>query len=144
MRELYQQLIVDHGRRPRNFHRLESFNHMMVGNNPLCGDKLVVYVKEDNGIITDVSFEGEGCAISMASASLMTEALKGKTKQEALALYNSFHDQLVLDTCEDVDLGKLNVLLGVKDYPMRVKCATLAWHAFDAALDDEDNEVCTE
>ena len=144
MRELYQQLIVDHGRRPRNFQRLENFDHMMVGNNPLCGDKLVVYVKEDNGIITDVSFEGEGCAISMASASLMTETLKGKTKEEALALYNSFHDQLVLDTCEAVDLGKLNVLLGVKDYPMRVKCATLAWHAFDGALADRDDEVCTE
>lgn len=143
MRELYQQMIIDHGRHPRNFHRLEQFNHMKVGNNPLCGDKLVLYVQEQNGVIEAVSFEGEGCAISMASASMMTEALKGKTIAEAEQLFEQFH-QMITEGADGDALGKLAVLAGVKDYPMRVKCATLAWHTVDAALHDDNNEVSTE
>jgi nitrogen fixation protein NifU and related proteins len=142
MRELYQQMIIDHGRRPRNCRKMDHANHKMVGNNPLCGDKLVVYVSEANGTIEDLSFEGEGCAISVASASMMTEALKGKTVDEAKILFDTFHG--VLTGKSDADIGKLSVLAGVKDYPVRVKCATLAWHTLDAALADSKKEVSTE
>ncbi len=145
LRDLYQQLIIDHGRHPRNKRHMVEANHRQVGNNPLCGDKLVVYVQERDGVIDDVSFEGEGCAISVASASLMTEALKGKTLTEARQLFQQFHHMTTSDDVFDEDaMGKLAVLSGVRDYPMRVKCATLCWHTIDAALHDQADEVSTE
>ncbi|MDF1759943.1 MAG: SUF system NifU family Fe-S cluster assembly protein [Coxiellaceae bacterium] len=145
LRDLYQQLIIDHGRHPRNKRHMVEANHRQVGNNPLCGDKLVVYVQERGGVIEDVSFEGEGCAISVASASLMTEALKGKTLTQAQQLFQQFHQMTTTDGAVDEDeMGKLAVLSGVRDYPMRVKCATLCWHTIDAALHDQADEVSTE
>ena len=145
LRDLYQQLIIDHGRHPRNKRHMTDANHRQVGNNPLCGDKLVVYVHELNGVIADVSFEGEGCAISVASASLMTEALKGMTLEDARQLFQQFHQMTTTDEPIDEEkMGKLAVLSGVRDYPMRVKCATLCWHTIDAALHDQSDEVTTE
>ncbi len=145
LRDLYQQLIIDHGRHPRNKRHMDNHNHQQVGNNPLCGDKLVVYVHEKDGVIEDISFEGDGCAISLASASLMTEALKGKTKAQAFALFEAFHQMTTSDCDVDQDqLGKLAVLSGIRDYPMRVKCATLCWHTLDAAWKDADQNVSTE
>jgi len=139
-RELYQDIILDHGRKPRNFHALPHPDHLAHGHNPLCGDRVTVYVALDGDRITDVSFEGRGCAISTASASLMTEVLKGKTLAEAEQLFKSFHATVtgtevppVPPALED-DLERLVPLSGVKAYPARVKCATLPWHAFEAAL----------
>lgn len=144
MRELYQQVIIDHGRHPRNFGTLEKANHVKVGFNPLCGDKLTVYVLENNGVIDDLRFEGCGCAISMASASLMTQQVKGKLITEAAGLFDDFH-RVVTGHLESSDkLGKLMVLAGVAEYPSRVKCATLCWHTLKAALDDSHGMVSTE
>ncbi len=140
LRELYQDIILDHGRRPRNFHALGDPSHFAHGHNPLCGDKVTVYLKLDGERITDVSFEGKGCAISTASASLMTEIVKDKTLAEAEALFRMFHAKVTTgevielpDALED-DADRLEPLSGVKAYPARVKCATLAWHAFEAAV----------
>jgi nitrogen fixation NifU-like protein len=139
-RELYQDIILDHGRHPRNFHPLEHASHFAHGHNPLCGDRVTVYLMLKGDRIEDVSFEGRGCAISTASASLMTEVLKGKTLAEAEALFKTFHAEVTGGTSPDVpealedDMDRLAPLAGVKTYPMRVKCATLAWHAFEAAL----------
>lgn len=147
LRELYQEVIVDHGRRPRNHGKLDGFNRTADGFNPLCGDKLRLYLKVDaSNVITDVSFEGVGCAISQASASLMTEALKGKNVAQAELLFQSFHNVIMdqADPNQDVDLGKLTVLAGVKDYPSRVKCATLAWHTLHAALAERAEPASTE
>ncbi len=145
LRELYQQVIVDHNRCPRNFCKLDNANRTAEGFNPLCGDTLTIYFHVEDGIITDVGFEGKGCAISIASASLMTEQLKGKTEAEAEVLFAQFHGILTKDEALDPDkLGKLIALAGVKDYPMRVKCATLAWHAAHAALDCSESTVTTE
>ena len=133
--DLYQELILEHYRRPRNFGRLEGANRTAEGFNPLCGDRLSVYLKLKDGVIEDAKFEGQGCAISTASASLLTEAVKGKTESEAQALFRSFQD-LVTQT-GDVprpELGKLEALAGVRHFPVRVKCATLAWHTLHAAL----------
>ncbi|HUZ72063.1 MAG TPA: SUF system NifU family Fe-S cluster assembly protein [Stellaceae bacterium] len=138
-RELYQDIILDHGRHPRNFHALAHANHVANGHNPLCGDRITVYVELDGDRIQDVSFEGRGCAISTASASLMTETLKGKTLDEAAALFKGFHaavtgeDGAAPPGLED-EMERLAPLTGVRSYPARVKCATLAWHAFEAAL----------
>jgi len=139
-RELYQDIILDHGRHPRNFRKIEHPSHFAHGHNPLCGDRVTVYVTLDGDRIKDVSFEGRGCAISTASASLMTEILKGKTLKEAETLFTSFRasvtgegDETVPKELED-DIERLAPLTGVKAYPARVKCATLAWHAFEAAL----------
>lgn len=146
LRDLYQEVIFDHNRKPRNFGRLTDANRSAEGFNPLCGDKLTVYLKIVNGVIEDVSFEGSGCAISTASASLMTEALKGKTEAEAEALFEGVH-ALVTGNGEAqaaVPLGKLEVLSGVSEFPVRVKCATLAWHTLLAALHDEHQPVSTE
>ncbi len=146
LRDLYQEVIVDHSRRPRNFGKLTDATHFAEGFNPLCGDKLTVFIKTDEQkVITAVTFEGSGCAISTASASLMTEALKGKSVAEAEALFRGFHG-LIMDqpTATPVDLGKLHVLAGVKDYPSRVKCATLAWHTLHAALNRQEQPVSTE
>lgn len=145
LRDLYQQVIMDHNKKPRNFREMTDANHLAHGNNPLCGDALVVYLKLNGDVIEDVSFQGSGCAISVASASLMTEALKGKTVAEADRLYKLVHKQM---TGEDIDtsaLGKLEVLSGVKEFPARVKCATLSWHTIHSAMDsDHDISVTTE
>lgn len=145
LRDLYQQVIMDHKKNPRNFREIVDANHMAHGNNPLCGDALVVYVKLNDGVIEDVSFQGSGCAISVASASLMTETLKGKTLEEAEKLYDNVHNALTGES-ENAELaGKLQVLGGVKEFPARVKCATLSWHTVHAAMDsDHDISVTTE
>src|SRR5579875_1153807 len=139
-RELYQDIILDHGRKPRNFHKMEHPSHFAHGHNPLCGDRVTVFLDLEGDKIKDVSFEGRGCAISTASASLMTEVLKGKTLKEADELFKAFHAEVtggdvpaVEEKLQD-DLDRLAPLEGVKAYPARVKCATLAWHAFEAAL----------
>ena len=143
--ELYQQVIMDHNKKPRNFRDMADANHLAHGNNPLCGDALVVFVKLDGDVITDVSFQGSGCAISVASASLMTEALKGKTLTEADNIYQQVHKQMIGEEFDGAALGKLEVLSGVKEFPARVKCATLSWHTVHAALDNEhDISVTTE
>lgn len=146
LRDLYQQVIMDHNKRPRNFREITDANHMAHGNNPLCGDALVVYVKLNGDVIEDVSFKGSGCAISVASASLMTETLKGKTLAEAEAIYDNVHKSLTGEgTADPAKLGKLEVLGGVKEFPARVKCATLSWHTMHAAMDsDHDISVSTE
>lgn len=147
LRDLYQEVIFDHNRHPRNFGKLEGANRFAVGHNPLCGDRLNLYLKIEGDTIADLRFEGMGCAISTASASLMTERLKGMKVDEAEALFGRFHT-LVTDpkasATDGAALGKLTVLLGVRDYPARVKCATLAWHTLHAALTDEEKLVTTE
>jgi len=133
--DLYQEVILDHNRRPRNFHPLAGASHSAEGYNPLCGDRLTLYVKIDDGTVTDVSFEGAGCAISKASASLMTDAVKGKSVAEAEALFERFHRMVTTPPDEPVeDLGKLSAFAGVREFPVRVKCASLAWHTLKAAM----------
>ncbi|MCU0973364.1 MAG: SUF system NifU family Fe-S cluster assembly protein [Burkholderiales bacterium] len=135
LRELYQEVIFDHYKRPRNFHRLSGADCFAEGHNPLCGDRITVYLKTNDGVIEDVSFEGSGCAISTASASLMTEVLKGKTLADVERLFEGFHAMVTDgDGSPHADLGKLEVLSGVREFPARVKCATLAWHTLNAAL----------
>lgn len=145
LRDLYQEVIIDHGRRPRNFGPLPGANRQAEGFNPLCGDRLTLYLKVAGGIIEEARFEGAGCAISTASASLMTEALKGRSAAEAEALFGRFHDLVTgASGGEGCALGKLEVLAGVREFPARVKCATLAWHTLQAALHDERQAVSTE
>lgn len=144
--ELYQEVILDHNRRPRNFHAIEQADRTQEGFNPLCGDRLTLYVKLESNRIVDLAFQGSGCAISKASASLMTEALKGKTLEEARGLFDRFHE-MITSPPESVpaDLGKLSVLAGVREFPTRVKCASLAWHTMKAAVRGaEDGPVSTE
>lgn len=143
LRELYQETIFDHYRQPRNFGQLDRANRRAEGYNPLCGDKVTLYLRVEDGVIRDASFEGFGCAISTASASLMTESLKGKREEEALHLLGKFHD-LVTGIATAEDLGKLAVLAGVREFPQRVKCATLAWHTMKAALQNVEKPVTTE
>lgn len=143
LRELYQELIIDHGRHPRNCRCMENADLSKEGFNPLCGDRLTLYLKLDQQKIMDVSFEGSGCAISVSSASLMTEALKGKTITEAKKIFSAFH-LMVTSGAEGSALGKLSVLKGVCEYPSRVKCATLAWHTMMAALEQQSGSVSTE
>ena len=146
LRDLYQEVILDHNKRPRNFGELEGADRHADGYNPLCGDRLAVYVNLDGDVITDISFLGSGCAISKASASLMTDAVKGKTLDEAHQLFERFHS-MVTESEPPTDLeslGKLAVLSGVRDYPIRVKCASLAWHTLRAAFDDMHEPVSTE
>lgn len=142
--DLYQETILDHSKRPRNFHVMTDANRHAEGYNPLCGDKLRLYLKVEGDIVQDASFEGSGCAISTASASLMTESLKGKTREEALKLLDKFHALLTTDAAAAKDLGKLVVFCGVRDYPARVKCATLAWHTLKSALNDTGEVATTE
>ncbi len=142
--DLYQETILDHSKRPRNHHTLAGANRKAEGYNPLCGDKLKLYLKMEGDIVSDAAFEGSGCAISTASASLMTESLKGKTREEAMKLVDKFHDLLTTDTPASRDLGKLVVFCGVRDYPARVKCATLAWHTLKSALHGSEETVTTE
>lgn len=146
MRELYQEMILDHNRNPRNRRAMPDASSHAEGHNPLCGDQVTVFLDVEDGVIRDISFEGQGCAISTASASLMTEALIGKPVAEAEAVFDQFH-RMVTEEGADIefegDLEKLEVLGGVKEFPMRVKCATLAWHTMHAALAG-DEEVSTE
>lgn len=144
LRELYQEIIVDHGKQPRNFGKLDGANHCQAGHNPLCGDRLMLYVLERNGIVEDVHFEGAGCAISVASASLMTEAVKGKSIAEIDQLFDLFHHLVTEGKEPEGHLGKLAVFSGVAEFPVRVKCATLAWHTLKAALANNPNPVTTE
>ena len=147
LRELYQELILDHTKKPRNFRKLETANSKADGHNPLCGDKVTVYLEMENDVVKDVSFQGSGCAISTASASMMTESLKGKTKAEVEILFARFHELLTgkEDYVPEADkLGKLIVFSGVKEFPIRVKCATLAWHTLRAAMDNQEQPVSTE
>jgi nitrogen fixation NifU-like protein len=133
--DLYQEVILDHNRRPRNFHALADASHSAEGYNPLCGDRLTLYLKVDDGIVTDVSFEGAGCAISKASASMMTDAVKGRTLAEVEALFTRFHRMVTTPPEQAVeDMGKLSSLAGVRVFPVRVKCASLAWHTLKAAM----------
>jgi nitrogen fixation NifU-like protein len=146
LRDLYQQVLLDHYRKPRNFHAIPDATGDADGYNPLCGDKVHVYLKLDGDRIVDVSFEGSGCAISTASASIMTETLKGKTVAEARAVFDTFHELITgQGELPDPDsLGKLAVFSGVREFPVRVKCATLAWHTLKAALDSRGGAVSTE
>jgi nitrogen fixation protein NifU and related proteins len=143
---LYQDLILDHNRAPQNYRAMENANRRVEGNNPLCGDKLTVWLRLEGERIEDVSFQGSGCAISRASASMMTAAVKGKTRQEAEDLFERFRRMVTgsLDPSEAQSLGKLAALAGVSEYPVRVKCASLSWHALKAALDQGDPVVSTE
>lgn len=144
LNDLYQEVILDHNRRPRNFRRLERPTHEAEGYNPLCGDKVSVFLKVDAGTIAEVGFEGSGCAISKASASLMTDRVKGCTVEEAKDLFTRFQRMVTTPTDEPVeDLGKLSVLAGVREFPIRVKCASLAWHTLKAAL-DRQQRISTE
>jgi nitrogen fixation protein NifU and related proteins len=147
LRDLYQEVILDHHKKPRNFHKLERANRQADGYNPLCGDKLSVFIQIEEGVVKDIAFVGTGCAISTASASMMTESLKGKTETEAKAIFKRFH-QLVTHHSESQPdpstLGNLAVFSGVREYPVRVKCATLAWHAMWAALEGKKETVATE
>lgn len=143
LRELYQEVIFDHNRQPRNFHDMPDADHQADGHNPLCGDQLTVFLRIEEGRIADASFVGHGCAISTASASLMTEAIKGKPVDEVEALFRDFHAMLT-DTPPDRDFGKLAVLGGVREFPARVKCATLAWHTLHNALIGEHDPARTE
>ena len=147
LRELYQQVILDHNKSPRNFKKIENANRTAEGYNPLCGDKINIFLDVENGIVKDISFQGSGCAISKASASLMSEAVKGKPVEEAKKLFEKFHDLITgkLDEEEGIEeLGKLAVLAGVKEFPLRVKCASLAWHTMLSAINKEEKAVTTE
>ncbi len=147
LRELYQQVILDHNKSPRNFRVMNAPTQEADGHNPLCGDILHIYLLVEDDIVKDVSFQGSGCAISKASASLMTSIVKGKTKKEAAELFNKFHDLVTgkLGENPDVDdLGKLAVFAGVQEFPVRVKCASLAWHTMKTALNSEGRTVTTE
>jgi nitrogen fixation protein NifU and related proteins len=144
LNDLYQETIIDHSKRPRNKGALSDATHRAEGYNPLCGDRVTIELKLEDGRIAGVSFEGAGCAISTASASLMTEALRSKTPEEAEQAFEKFHAMLPEDKLPAADLGKLAVFSGVRQYPMRVKCATLAWHTLRAALHGEGKAVSTE
>jgi len=142
--ELYQEMILGHSKAPRNFGRLDPHTHHAQGHNPLCGDQVEVTLVVRDGVIEDVKFSGAGCAISTASASLMTEAVKGKPVEEAEVLFAKLHHLLTTDDPPTDDLGKLQVFVGVRNFPMRVKCATLAWHTLRSALEGENTVVTTE
>jgi len=148
LRELYQEVILDHSRNPRNFGRLEGANCEAQGNNPLCGDQITLFVRTEDGVVTDISFEGSGCAISTASASMMTEALKGKSIEDAQEIFEQFHGMVTGDPLRESqnaqNLGKLSVFAGVREFPVRVKCASLAWHTLKAAIEESDEPTSTE
>ncbi len=144
LRELYQEVILEHSKHPRNYRALDSANHKAEGFNPLCGDHFTVYADVKDGTIHDLSFQGTGCAISKASASMMTQSVKGKSAQEAEELFHRFHDLVTGQGGSADAVGKLAVFAGVSEFPLRVKCATLAWHALRAALRGEEQAVSTE
>ena len=147
LQDLYQEVVMDHNRRPRNFRKLEDADRSLEGYNPLCGDRYTVYVKLESGRITDIGFQGAGCAISRASSSMMTEAIKGKSLEEAEELFEAFHGMLTDGPDADYDpdeVGDLEVLSGVSEFPVRIKCATLPWHTLRAAILGKDSSVSTE
>ena len=151
LKELYQEIILDHGKNPRNLRKTENFNKDAKGHNPLCGDKVHIFLKlNDNKKLEDISFEGQGCAISMASASIMTDLLKGKEEKEVKEIVNDFlemikeKDEINTNLLKDDEKTKLMCLSGVKQYPMRVKCATLSWHTLTSAIDKPQNEINVE
>ena len=151
LKELYQEIILDHGKNPRNLRKTDNFNKDAKGHNPLCGDKVHVYLKlNENKKVEDISFEGEGCAISMASASIMTDLVKGKEENEVKEIVSDFlkmikeNDEIKTNLLKDDEKTKLMCLSGVKQYPMRVKCATLSWHTLTSAIDRSQNEINTE
>jgi nitrogen fixation NifU-like protein len=147
LQELYQEVVLDHTRRPRNFKKVEGANRMARGYNPFCGDNVTITARVEGGVIEDIGFQGSGCAISTSSASMMTEALQGKTVAEAEALFNEFHHMVTRPPGTDYqadDLGDLEILAGVSEFPTRVKCASLAWHALVAALKGGQQTVSTE
>ena len=145
LRDLYQEIILEHSKSPRNYRTLEAANRTAEGYNPLCGDHFTIYVDVEDGRIRDISFQGSGCAISKASASMMTQAVKGKRIEEAEKLFEKFHHVVTgKNSVESNDLGKLAAFAGVSEFPIRVKCATLAWHALHAALQGEQQAVSTE
>lgn len=144
LRDLYQEVIFDHNRNPRNSHPMADASHRANGSNPLCGDQITVYVKVKGDVIEDVSFEAHGCAISTASASLMTQVLKGNSITEVEAMFDDFHKMATGEAAATARLGKLAVLEGVREYPARVKCATLAWHTLHAAIEHSGETVTTE
>jgi nitrogen fixation protein NifU and related proteins len=144
--ELYQQVILDHNKKPRNFRKLENANFSAEGYNPLCGDHLTIYLALENDLVKEVGFEGSGCAISKAAASMMTQAVKGKSKQQAESLFQEFHSMVTGELNEETEansLGNLKIFAGVREFPVRVKCATLPWHTLHAALNKKD-QVSTE
>ena len=139
--ELYQQVILDHNKKPRNFRKLESANHSAEGYNPLCGDQLTVYLDLEDGAVKEIAFEGSGCAISKAAASMMTQAVKGKSREQAEELFTEFHSMVTGELDEETEensLGNLKIFAGVREFPVRVKCATLPWHTLQAALNNEE------
>ena len=145
LRDLYQQIIIDHSQHPHNFCPLEQASHKKEGFNPLCGDKITLYVNEKSGLITDICFQGAGCAISTASASLMTDAIKNKTIEEALEVFTEFQKLITTGKADHPEkLGKLSVLAGVVEFPMRIKCATLPWHTLKAVLTKDQNIISSE
>jgi len=151
LKELYQEIILDHGKNPRNLRKTDNFNKDAKGHNPLCGDKVHIYLKlNENKKVEDISFEGEGCAISMASASIMTDLVKGKEENEVKEIVSDFlkmikeKDEIQTNLLKDDEKTKLMCLSGVKQYPMRVKCATLSWHTLTSAIDRSQNEINTE
>jgi nitrogen fixation NifU-like protein len=147
LRDLYQEMLLDHHKRPRNFGKLQGANRRADGYNPLCGDKVTVYLLLEGGTIRDIAFEGSGCAICTASSSVMTEILKGKTEADAEKIFGRFHDLVTSEPDSEFDadaLGKLAIFAGVREFPMRVKCATLAWHTMRTALQGTDETVTTE
>ena len=145
LRELYQDVILEHSKAPRNYRELKTANHKAEGYNPLCGDHFTVYVDVEGDSIQDVTFQGSGCAISKASASMMTQSVKGKSKEEATKLFERFHKLVTGEVNGERDsLGKLDVFAGVSEFPVRVKCATLAWHTLQAALEGKQDPISTE
>ncbi len=147
LRELYQEVILDHSKHPKNYHKMDDATHNAEGYNPLCGDHFFIYLKVEDGIIKDISFEGAGCAISKASASIMTSVVKGKTLEEVQKIFNNFHAFVTGKVEKNFDpnsLGKLAVFSGVSEFPVRVKCATLAWHTLMNALENKNEIAKTE
>ena len=142
LRDLYQEVILDHGKNPRNFRKMEKYDRKIDGFNPLCGDQITLFLKFEHGVVQDVSFQGKGCAISTASASMLTEAVKGKSEAEAMELFEEFRKMVTEEGNPNCScLGKLEVFQNLKEYPMRVKCATLCWHAFQNALKGDEEMI---
>ena len=147
LQELYQDMVIDHNNRPRNYRKLEGASRTVEGYNPLCGDKIILYVRLEDDLIADIGFQGSGCAISRASSSMMTEGVKGKSKAEAKEIFDAFHQMITRGPGMDFDIekvGDLEILSGVSEFPARVKCATLSWHTLHSALEGREEPVSTE
>jgi nitrogen fixation NifU-like protein len=147
LRELYQEIILDHNKKPRNYGKMECPSKQANGFNPLCGDRVCIYLKMSDGTVEDVAFEGKGCAICIASASMMPQTMKGRHREDARKIFTQFHDLVTGKGCPGgvaAELGKLAAFAGVSEFPARVKCATLAWHTFNAAIDGKDSTISTE